>query len=201
MVDTAGLLDSTPADAVYAPRRAPAVFGALPHCGREIIAVAQKASAWSRRQCPSSSRMSRRRSTATRATRPCCGIESPARTAGPPPAPPVAPLQLAELVTSYTAQPPEKLPNTLGEDHGRKDRQERGPMPVHERQARAGERRLAAEPAGHPRSPPQLRSVRSDGRRVRLRQGIQEPRPQCRDQRPACPDDAVPGLVAGRLRP
>ena len=43
--------------------------------------------------------------------------------------------------------------------------------------------------------------VRSDGRGVRLRQGVQEPRPQRRDQGPACPDDGLAGLVAGRLRP
>ena len=43
--------------------------------------------------------------------------------------------------------------------------------------------------------------VRSDGRGVRLRQGIQEPRSQRRDQGPACPDDGFAGVVAGRLRP
>ena len=47
----------------------------------------------------------------------------------------------------------------------------------------------------------QLRPVRSDGQGVRLRQGVQEPRPQRRDQGPACPDDELAGLVAGRLRP
>jgi hypothetical protein len=46
-----------------------------------------------------------------------------------------------------------------------------------------------------------LRAVRSDGRGVRLRQGIQEPRPQCCDQGPSGPDDGFAGLVAGRLRP
>ena len=50
-------------------------------------------------------------------------------------------------------------------------------------------------------SPPELPAVRSDGRGVRLRQGIQEPRPQCRDQGPAGPDDELAGVVAGRLRP
>ena len=53
------------------------------------------------------------------------------------------------------------------------------------------------EPAG---SPPALQPVQSDGRGVRLRQGIQEPRPRCRDQGPARPDDEFAGLVAGRLR-
>ena len=46
-----------------------------------------------------------------------------------------------------------------------------------------------------------LHGVRSDGRGVRLRQGIQEPRPQCRDQGPPCLDDGLAGVVAGRLRP
>ena len=63
------------------------------------------------------------------------------------------------------------------------------------------EPRLVAGPTGHPGSPSQLRPVRSDGRGVRLRQGIQEPRPQRRDQGPAGPDDELAGLVAGRLRP
>ena len=44
-------------------------------------------------------------------------------------------------------------------------------------------------------------AVRSDGRGVRLRQGVQEPRPRRRDQGPARPDDRLAGLVAGRLRP
>ena len=50
-------------------------------------------------------------------------------------------------------------------------------------------------------SPPELHPVRSDGRGVRLRQGVQEPRPQRRDQGPACADDELAGVVAGRLRP
>ena len=48
---------------------------------------------------------------------------------------------------------------------------------------------------------PALRPLQSDGRGVRLRQGIQDPRPRCRDQGPARPDDGFAGLVAGRLRP
>ena len=39
------------------------------------------------------------------------------------------------------------------------------------------------------------------GKDVRLRQGVQEPRPQRRDQGPACLDDGLAGVVAGRLRP
>ena len=48
----------------------------------------------------------------------------------------------------------------------------------------------------HPETP----AVRSDGRGVRLRQGIREPRPRRRDQGSACPDDGLAGLVAGRFR-
>ena len=39
------------------------------------------------------------------------------------------------------------------------------------------------------------------GKEFRLRQGIQEPRPEGRDQGPAGFDDGLAGLVAGRLRP
>src|SRR5215510_2654185 len=63
------------------------------------------------------------------------------------------------------------------------------------------ESRLVAEPAEPSGSPPALGPVRSDGRGVRLRQGVQEPRPAFRDQGPACLDDGLAGLVAGRLRP
>ena len=42
---------------------------------------------------------------------------------------------------------------------------------------------------------------RSDGRGVRLRQGVQEPRPERGDQRPQRADDGLAGLVAGRLWP
>ena len=84
--------------------------------------------------------------------------------------------------------------------HGRKDRrQERGQVPGHAHEFQ--EPRLVAEHAGHPGSPSQLHFVRSDGRGVRLRQGVQEPRPQGRDQGPACLDDGLASLVAGRLRP
>src|SRR5215475_9824489 len=39
------------------------------------------------------------------------------------------------------------------------------------------------------------------GKGVRLRQGVQEPRPEGRDQGPPCLDDGVAGVVAGRLWP
>ena len=63
------------------------------------------------------------------------------------------------------------------------------------------ESRLVAGAAGPSGSPPALQLVRSDGRGVRLRQGIQEPRPERRHQGPACLDDGLAGMVAGRLRP
>ena len=53
--------------------------------------------------------------------------------------------------------------------------------------------RLVAGPAEHSGSPPELFLVRSDGRGVRLRQGVQEPRPQRRDQGPAGLDDEFAG--------
>ena len=61
--------------------------------------------------------------------------------------------------------------------------------------------RLVAEPAGPQGPAPAFAAVQSDGRGVRLRQGVQEPRPQCGDQGPRRPDDRFAGLVAGRLRP
>ena len=53
----------------------------------------------------------------------------------------------------------------------------------------------------HRRAAPQFRAVRPDGQGFRLREGVQEPRPQGAEQGPARADDAVAGLVAGRLRP
>ena len=44
-------------------------------------------------------------------------------------------------------------------------------------------------------------AVQPDGRGLRLRRGVQEPRPGRRDQGPARPDDRLAGLVAGGLRP
>src|SRR5262249_1054781 len=90
-----------------------------------------------------------------------------------------------------------KKRHTLGEKHGRKDRRERGQVPGHAQD----EPWLVADPAEHSGSPPVPPPVRSDGRGVRLRQGIQEPRPEGRDQGPACLDDTVAGVVAGRLWP
>jgi hypothetical protein len=85
---------------------------------------------------------------------------------------------------------------------GRKNgRQERWPVPVLGRDSRPSEPRLVAGRAGRFGPPPELQFVRSDGRGFRLRQGVQDARPRRRDQGPACPDDRLAGVVAGRLRP
>jgi catalase-peroxidase len=60
---------------------------------------------------------------------------------------------------------------------------------------------LVAEPAGHRRAPPEPACGRSDGRGVRLRRGVQEPRSGGREEGPLRADDRLSGLVAGRLRP
>ena len=62
------------------------------------------------------------------------------------------------------------------------------------------EPRLVAGASRYRRAPSQRARRRSDGRGVRLRQGIREPRPRRRDQGPACLDDGLAGVVAGRLR-
>ena len=67
----------------------------------------------------------------------------------------------------------------------------RGQVPVHGRHPRTPQSRLVAGPPRYRRAPYGPPFRRSDGRGVRLRQGIQEPRPQCRDQGPACPDDGL----------
>ena len=74
-------------------------------------------------------------------------------------------------------------------------------MPGRARNRCQGQSRLVAEPAECAGTPPAIRTVRSDGRGVRLRQGVREPRPERRDQGPACPDDGLAGVVAGRLWP
>src|ERR1019366_9077619 len=86
-------------------------------------------------------------------------------------------------------------------EHDRREHGERKHVPCNGRDPRTHEPRLVAEPAEPSGSPPTLHPVQSDGRGVRLRQGIQEPRPECRDQGPSCLDDGLAGLVAGRLRP
>ena len=54
------------------------------------------------------------------------------------------------------------------------------------------------EPAG---PPPALAPVQSDGRGLRLRRGVQDPRPRRAEAGHRRGDDDVAGLVAGRLRP
>ena len=74
-------------------------------------------------------------------------------------------------------------------------------MPGRARYLRQDQPRLVAEPARPQRSPPAVEPLRPDGRGVRLRRGVQEPRPRCGDQGPARADDGFAGLVAGRFRP
>src|SRR6202521_601177 len=75
-------------------------------------------------------------------------------------------------------------------------------VPVHTHRGWGhGECRLLVESA-EPEDPSQeLAPVRSNGKGVQLRGRVQEPRPGCRDQGPACPDEGLAGLVAGRLWP
>ena len=95
-----------------------------------------------------------------------------------------------------------KRPKAIGEHHGRKDRrQQRRQMPVHGRRPRTDQPRLVAEHARPPGSPSQFRTFRSDGRVLRLRQGVQDARSRRRLQGLEGADDGLAGLVAGRLRP
>ena len=56
--------------------------------------------------------------------------------------------------------------------------------------------------AAEPREPqPAFAAGQPDGRGVRLRRGVQDPRPRRGDPGPARPDDRFAGLVAGRFRP
>ena len=60
-----------------------------------------------------------------------------------------------------------------------------GKCPVRRRRAHAQEPRLVAEAARHRDAAPQFQPVRPDGRGLRLRRGIPEPRPGRRDRGPA----------------
>src|SRR5271166_1572643 len=74
------------------------------------------------------------------------------------------------------------------------------PVPTHRSWGR-DECGLVAESAEPEDAAPALSAVRPNGQAIQLRKRIQEPRSECRDQGPACLDDDVAGLVAGRLRP
>ena len=96
----------------------------------------------------------------------------------------------------------QELQTTKGENHVNRNK-----VPILGRRSQThdgwspNERRLVAQ-STEPEDPaPALLPVRSHGRGVQLRQGVQEPRPECRDQGPPCPDDGFAGLVAGGLRP
>ena len=66
---------------------------------------------------------------------------------------------------------------------------------------RHGEPALVAESTEPEDAPPELPVVRSHGRGVHLRRGVQDTRPGCPEDGHRGGDDDVTGLVAGRLRP
>ena len=66
---------------------------------------------------------------------------------------------------------------------------------------RRGESALVAESTEPEGASPELSGGRSHGRGVRLRRGVQDARPRCREAGHRGGDDDVAGLVAGRLRP
>src|SRR6266852_8809726 len=85
---------------------------------------------------------------------------------------------------------------------GRCNHVNRSKVPVRTHRSRGhDECRLVAESAEPEDPAPALPPVRSYGQGIQLRGRVQEPRPACRDQRPAYPDDGLAGLVAGRLWP
>ncbi len=69
------------------------------------------------------------------------------------------------------------------------------------RRRRQDEPRLVAEPAAAGAAAPAFLEVRPDGQRLRLREGVQEPRLQGAEEGPGQADDRLAGLVAGGLRP
>ena len=78
----------------------------------------------------------------------------------------------------------------------------RNQMPVPPcRRRRHVEPRLVAEPVEARPPAPAFLQVRSDGRGLQLRRGVQEPRPGGGEERSRGADDRLAGLVAGGLRP
>ena len=120
------------------------------------------------------------------------------------------PASCAARLRHHAAPHQRKLPNLSANEPRKEEHDEPGegygiegrrPVSGHAREAAAFEPRLVAHLAGHRLAAPQFVAVRPDGRRFRLREGIQEPELQGADQGPACPDDGLAGLLAGRLRP
>src|ERR1039458_4687681 len=62
-------------------------------------------------------------------------------------------------------------------------------------------RRLVAQSPDTSHVPPPPPPLQSYGRGVQLRRGVQEPRPECREEGSLGADDQPPGLVAGGFRP
>ena len=75
------------------------------------------------------------------------------------------------------------------------------PLPDSQADSAQDEQGLVAESAGPLGSPPALAPVQSDGRGLRLRRRVQDPRRRGAEAGPHRGDDDVAGLVAGRLRP
>ena len=88
--------------------------------------------------------------------------------------------------------------SVIGALHGRQDGSQ-VPVQPHRRR-RHLEPRLVAEPAAARDPAPALVPVQSDGRGLRLRRGVQEPRLRGPEEGPARADDRLAGLVAGGLR-
>src|SRR6188768_3420801 len=81
-------------------------------------------------------------------------------------------------------------------------RSQRIQMPIQSwcHRARDLQSRLVAEPVEGRTAEPALRQVRPDGRRLRLCEGVQEPRLRGVEERPRGADDQLTGLVASGLR-
>ena len=96
------------------------------------------------------------------------------------------------------------LTRTGQERHDREHQRERepgDPEPDSRGAQPEDEPRLVAEPARPQRAAPALAPVRPDGRGLRLREGVRDPRPRRAEARPDRADEHLAGLVALRLRP
>ena len=86
-------------------------------------------------------------------------------------------------------------------DHGSESENPVIPAPTPSATRPQDEPGLVAEPARPAGPPPALAAVQPDGRGLRLRRGVQDPRRRGAEAGPLRGDDDVAGLVAGRLRP
>ena len=86
-------------------------------------------------------------------------------------------------------------------DTRQREREPGHPLPDSQGDAAQVEPGLVAESAEPAGSPPALAPVQPDGRGLRLRRGVQDPRRRRAEAGHRRGDDDVAGLVAGRLRP